>query len=274
MRILRPSTLNQALTMLRENAGPVTPLAGGTDLFVSWPGRDREGLTLLDLSRIDELRGVHLDENELTLGALATYWDTIGDRAVAGAFPLLRAAALQVGAIQIQTRGTWAGNIGNGSPAADGVPAMMAYDAEVELASLDGRERVRLDEYWTGYKQSRRRPDQLIVAIRLPRRAHDAQWWHKVGARGAQAISKVGVAVTHAPEGWRVAANSVAPCVKRCRALERALDQGRTFDSPAQIRDLLRADVAPIDDIRSTAAYRLNVLSRVLYYGLIENAPA
>jgi CO/xanthine dehydrogenase FAD-binding subunit len=185
-------------------------------------------------------------------------------------FPLLVQAARVVGAMQIQTRGTWAGNIANGSPAADGVPVLMAYDAVVVLQARAGRVEVPLDQYFTGYKQSVRRPDQLIVALRIPRRPRRRQWFYKVGARSAQAISKVGVAAVQDARGWRIVANSVAPYVCRCPALERELDAGRTFASPDEIRQVLAADIAPIDDIRSTARYRAAVLSRLLYFWLAE----
>ena len=269
MRILRPGTLKEAYQMLAEGGGKLTPIAGGTDLMVSWNHRAKDGLTLMDLSLLcSKLGTLWLTETSLELGALATYWDVISSPAVSAAFPLLREAGLQVGAVQIQTRGTWAGNIGNGSPAADGVPVLMAYDAEVVLGSREGERTVPLAEYWTGYKQTVKRPEELIIAIRLPRRAREVQWWEKVGSRAAQAITKVGVAVVKDTAGWRVAANSVAPYVKRCRALEQALDAGASFDSPEAIGELLSRDIAPIDDIRSTAIYRAAVLSRVLFHGL------
>ena len=272
MRILTPTTLDQALELLATAEQPITPIAGGTDLLVSWHNQVKDELSLLDLSPLrDQLRPFRLTEDYLELGALTSFWDVIHSAEVTRAFPLLSEAAQQVGAVQIQTRGTWAGNIGNGSPAADGVPVLMAYDATIVLQSRQGRSEVPLDRYFTGYKQAVRRPDQLIVAIRVPRRVRELEWFYKVGARRAQAISKVGVAVVKDGHGWRVVANSVAPVVCRCRALEKALDDGRTFQDAKQIRDLLAHDIAPIDDIRSTAAYRATVLSRLLYYWLAEN---
>ncbi len=112
----------------------------------------------------------------------------------------------------------------------------------------------------------------MIAAIRVPRRQRAHEWLHKVGTRSAQAISKVGVAVVKDDRGWRVVANSVAPVVCRCRTVEKALAAGRTFQNPEEIRQLLDADVAPIDDLRSTARYRSTVLSRLLYYWRLENA--
>ena len=272
MRILTPTTLNQALELLATVEQPITPIAGGTDLLVAWHNQIKDGLNLLDLSPLGEqLQPFRLTDDHLKLGALTSFWDVIQSEEVARAFPLLSVAAQEVGAVQIQTRGTWAGNIGNGSPAADGVPVLMAYDATVVLQSREGSSEVPLDRYYTGYKQTVRRPDQLIVAIRMPRRVRELEWFYKVGTRRAQAISKVGVAVVKDAHGWRVVANSLAPMVRRCRTLEKALNDGRTFQDAKQIRDLLDHDIAPIDDIRSTAAYRATVLSRLLYYWLAEN---
>ena len=109
-----------------------------------------------------------------------------------------------------------------------------------------------------------------MLTIRVPRRTREHEWFHKVGARTAQAITKVGVAVVKDALGWRVVANSVAPVVRRCPTLENALNNGTTFASPAEIRRLLEQDVTPIDDIRSTAEYRIKVLSRLVYYWLCE----
>jgi CO/xanthine dehydrogenase FAD-binding subunit len=256
------------------SSAPITPIAGGTDLLVSWHHRPHDSITMLDLSPLRELATMRIGDEWLELGALTTYWDVISaDGAVADEFPLLIQAARVVGAIQIQTRGTWAGNIANGSPAADGVPVLMAYDARVVLQSRHDCVEVPLDQYYTGYRASVRRADQLIVGIKLPRRTRSNQWFYKVGARAAQAIAKVGVATVKDSGGWRVVASSVAPVIKRCRALESALDRGQQFNDPSEIAELLKSDVAPIDDIRSTADYRLAVLSRLLYFNSSAAVP-
>ena len=273
MKIRKPGKLKQALGLLAEAASSgeaLTPIAGGTDLMVCWHDQVKKDWALLDLSGLDELRRIRLTDEFVELGGLTTYWDVIRYGEVAAAFPLLAEAARQIGAIQIQTRGTWAGNVANASPAADGVLVMMAYDAVVVLQSESQQREVALDQYYTGYKQTVRRPDELIVALRMPRRTRDVDWFEKVGARCAQAISKVGVAVVHDENGWRIVANSVAPYVCRCARLEQALERGEVFSSPDDIRRILRDDIAPIDDIRSTAAYRETVLSRMLYFGLSQ----
>ncbi|MEK6677722.1 MAG: FAD binding domain-containing protein [Planctomycetota bacterium] len=275
MKVFRPRSLDEAVRLMGAMGRNLTPLAGGTDLFVSWHHRVKEDLQLLDLSLLrDELGGYGIKNDVLEIGALTTYWDVMSSGDIAKAFPLLVAAAKQVGAIQIQTRGTWAGNIGNGSPAADGVPVMMAYDASVVLRSTAGLREIPLHSYWTGYKKTVKRPDELIVSMNMPIRARTVEWFHKVGARSAQTITKVGVAVVQDDRGWRVCANSVAPFVCRCRRLEAALDARREFLNPDEIRACLSEDISPIDDVRSTAAYRSNVLARLLFFGLSRDAQA
>lgn len=273
MRVLMPANLDQACEMLIAEPGAV-PVAGATDVLVHWPvNLDAHERTYLDLSGLAELRTITWANDTLTLGAMATYWDTIRDERVGAEYPLLHAAARQVGAIQIQSRATWAGNIVNASPAADGVPVLMAYDATVVLASRTQRVRVKLDEFYLGYKKMQRQPDQLVVAIELPRRPYAFSVFEKVGARRAQAITKVGIAITHSAAGWRVVANSVAPTVCRCRSVESLLNRGAPISSPDGFVAAIHADVKPIDDIRSTAEYREAVLGRLLYHCLRGKCP-
>jgi len=262
-------SFEQAL-QLKHDEPSLLPIAGGTDLLVHWPSshalHDRGWL---DLSGLAELRRVHFAADRVEIGALVTYWDVIQDERFA-ALPLLPQAALTVGAVQIQTRGTWAGNIANASPAADGVPVLMAYDAEVCLASANGRRVVPLASFYHGYKQLESRPDELIETVRIPLRDHDFEHFTKVGSRAAQAITKVGVAMAHSRVGWRVVANSLAPSVCRCSAVEAMLTRREAIDSAADLLPAIRADVSPIDDIRSTARYREHVFSRVLYPALAD----
>jgi CO/xanthine dehydrogenase FAD-binding subunit len=276
MNVLRPTSLNVALAALA--AGPtLTPIAGGTDLLVSWPTRGpHDATSFLDLSQLASLKPFRFTPTHLELGALTTYWDIITSPEITTEFPLLTQASKLVGAIQIQTRGTFAGNIANASPAADGVPVLMAYDATVVLSSSkDGPTEIPLDQYYTGYRQSKRRPDQLITQIKLPRRLRTHESFHKVGSRSAQAITKVGLAMLHDPAageggGWRVIANSVAPTILRLKHVESALNANYPFDSPEAFLPLLAKDISPINDIRSTASYRTTVLSRLLYFSLQE----
>lgn len=278
MSVFMPDTLNEALALLGDAAEagtPATPVAGGTDIFVHWPQRPADaGRRYLDLSGVTELRGVEWRPDALILGALTTYWDVIRDGRIRSEFPLLVEAARQVGAVQIQARGTWAGNIVNASPAADGVPVLMAYDAVLELESRSaaeapsGVEEILLSEFYLGYKVMRLRPDQLIARIRIPRRRYSVEVFEKVGSRRQQAIAKVGLAVTRSQDGWRVVAASMAPTVCRCSALEAFLDRGGRVTVPEELIPYIRETLTAIDDVRSSAAYREAVLARVLHFAL------
>ena len=268
MNVKLPGTVPEALDLLASE-GTAIPIAGGTDLLVHWPVRgEAHDRTYVDLSRLDVLKPLRWTTDELLLGGLTTYWDVIRDDRARQEFPLLVHAARQVGAIQIQARGTWAGNIVNASPAADGVPVLMAYDAVVVLESRSGREEVPLDRFYSGYKQMKRRPDQLVVGIRMPRRRYTYQVFEKVGARRAQAIAKVGLAITRSGADWRVVAASVAPTIRRCAAVERLLATSTPIASPEGLLPAIAQDVAPIDDIRSSAHYRTRAMARVLYHDL------
>ncbi len=203
----------------------------------------------------------------LILGGTTTYWDLIRDPRSAKDLPLLVDAARQVGAVQIQARGTWAGNIANGSPAADGVPVLMAYDAVVVVQSERDICEIPLSEFYFGYKKMLLADDQLITSIRVPLAPRTNHRFDKVGSRRAQAIAKVGLATVRAEDGWRVVAASLAPTVCRCPAVEALLDSGKDADTPASFETALAADVSPIDDIRSTAEYRRRVAARLLFFG-------
>lgn len=271
MRVVMPSSVEEACSALA--ARELIPFAGGTDLMVHWPVRpeqETKDKEYLDLSGLTELRPLRWTDSELVLGGLTTYWDVIQDARAAAEFPLLAQSARQVGAIQIQSRGTWAGNIVNASPAADGVPVLMAYDAVVDLVSARDTESVSLDDFYLGYKKMRRRPDQIVRSIRMPRRKYDFAYFEKVGARRAQTITKVGVAITHSDAGWRVVANSVAPVILRCRGVEGMLESGAKIAGADDVMAALKSDVAPIDDIRSTGAYRLRVLANLIFHAVQE----
>jgi xanthine dehydrogenase small subunit len=274
--VVRPTSLEEALAFASTQAwkpGGVTPLAGATDLFVPFNAGQLAPTTLLDLHRIPELtQAPRWDGDMYRLHALNTFTDCRRDSVVAERLPLLVAAARELGALQIQNRATWAGNIANASPAADGVPALLAYEACVELASVRGRRKVPLEAYFTGYKQSVRAADELIVAIDVKVPGPGARhFFRKVGTRRMQAISKVVAAgvlerdaagvVTRATLGL----GSVAPVTVRARHVEAAL-VGRRIDDTT-VEEAARAvheDIAPIDDIRSTRVYRSRIAERLV----------
>jgi CO/xanthine dehydrogenase FAD-binding subunit len=272
--VLFPENTAEAVEMLRSASGALIPVAGGTDLLVRWPEQlDEHDRDYLDLSALAELKPHRWTDDALVLGGLTTYWDIITDPRARYELPLLVEAGRTVGAVQIQARGTWAGNIMNASPAADGVPVLMAYGAVVVLRDVDGEEHIPLDEFYQGYKEMRRRPEQLVTAIRVPLLRRSVEIFEKVGTRAAQAITKVGVAITRSDAGWRVVANSVAPTVRRCRTIEHMLEAEDPVHGPEDLLPAIREDVSPIDDIRSTARYRETVMARVLYHHLRNVCP-
>ncbi len=274
MRVHAPTTVPEACAILAATP-TLMPIAGATDVLVHWPvNLAAKSRDYLDLSRLNELRSIEWTDGWLTLGAMTTYWDVIRDERCERTFPMLITAARQVGAVQIQSRGTWAGNIINASPAADGVPVLMAHDAIVVLRSTSGIEEVPLSEFYLGYKLMRRRPDQLVVAIRIPVRDHDVQIFEKVGARRAQAISKVSVAMAHSAAGWRIVAGAVAPTIRRCPAIEALIVSGAHVGSPDDLGPAIAKDVSPIDDIRSTRSYRERILARLIYHDLRGLVPS
>lgn len=269
--LIVPRTLGEALALLRDEPGVWRPFAGGTDLMVLLEAGKLEHRKFFSIRHLKELRGVVESGEEVTVGALTTYTDVRKSPLLAREFPMLVRAARETGGIAIQNRGTVGGNIANASPAADTPPALIAYDAEVELVSSEGSRRVSYSEFHTGYKQTVMRADELIARVRLRRPGEGARhFYRKVGTRRAQAISKVCVAALAGMDGGvvseiRVALGSVAPTVLRCKRTETAL-RGRALNDEV-LKDALEElarEVAPIDDIRSTARYRTRVAQNVL----------
>jgi len=237
----------------------MVPLAGCTDIYVGLNAGAPVHTRYLDLWRLDELRGIHRAHDVLRIGALTTYTDIIASRLVGRHLPMLVAAAHEIGAVQVQNRGTIGGNIANGSPAGDTLPVLAAADAIVELQSRDGVRKVRVTDFFTGYRTSVMRGDELITAVEIPA-VDGMQFFRKVGTRAAQSISKVVVAGVRAAQP-RVSFGSVAPTVVRVPLTERALANGASMSEAQRI---LQTEIAPIDDIRSTAAYRRRVAAGLL----------
>jgi CO/xanthine dehydrogenase FAD-binding subunit len=256
--LLRPRTLDEALRMLRDE-GPLVPIAGCTDVFVALHFGTQPPARFLDLWGLDELRGIEPRDGVLSVGALATHTDLVRSPEVRARLPILADAAREVGGVQIQNRGTLAGNVANGSPAGDTLPVLAVAEATVVLRSADGERRVPFGEFYTGYRQTVMRPDELIVAIEIPP-VEGAQWFRKVGTRAAQAISKVVIAAVRA-ERPRVALGSVAPTVIRLPKTEAALASGASVDEAQRV---LLDEITPIDDVRSTADYRRRVAANLL----------
>ena len=256
--VRRVTTVRDALAVLRDEER--APIAGATDLFVALNFGTLAPRRFLDIWRIDEMRTIAADGETLVIGSLVTYTDLIRSPLIAARLPMLVEASRQVGGPQIQNRGTIGGNIANASPAGDSLPIFAAVDAVVVLRSAAGDRRVGFNEFYTGYRASVRRADELIVAVEIPA-VSGGQWFRKVGTRAAQAISKVVIAGVRDGESARVALGSVAPTVVRARQTEQALAAGGSIDEAV---DVLRREIVPIDDIRSTADYRRTVSGNLL----------
>jgi CO/xanthine dehydrogenase FAD-binding subunit len=279
-----PRSLPEALAVLRDEPGIWRPFAGGTDLMVVLETGKLSHLRYLNLWGLGELRGIEVTDAAVTLGALTTYSDVQRHPVLAAEFPMLCEAAAQTGAWAIQSRGTLGGNIANGSPAADSPPALLVYEAELELVSTEGSRWVPYAGFHTGYKKSLLRAGELIHRIRLPRlpgpprmsRAGEVSQYRKVGTRKAQAISKVCFAARARKDGNKVshiliALGSVAPTPMRCLKIEAALRGHALTDAKlAEGVALLRQEITPIDDIRSNAEYRLRVTENLLRDFLVK----
>ena len=269
------TNLEEALAIRAE--GDWMPFGGGTDLMVLLEAGRLPARRFLNLWKIPELRGITTTDAGVRIGALVTYTDLLESEVIASDYPLVCEAARETGAVAIQNRGTIGGNLANASPAADLPPALLVYDAELELASRRGTRRIAYSGFHQGYKKMDLAPDELIVSVILPGTARPSrQSYRKVGTRRAQAISKVcfaSVAYLDPREDGgaatirdiRIAIGSVAPTVIRARAAE-AILRGSTASaaSVAAARAALSQDISPIDDIRSTASYRLTVAGNLL----------
>jgi CO/xanthine dehydrogenase FAD-binding subunit len=278
-QLISPGSLSEALDVLAQGDGAWRPFAGGTDLMVLFEAGKLPHRNYLNIWNLRELRGIEISNDQVTLGALTTYTEIQTNEILREEFPMLCQAASETGGLAIQNRGTLGGNIVNASPAADSPPALLAYDAELELISNEDSRRIPYHKFHLGYKQMNIRPDELLRAIRLRRSAKArTHYYRKVGTRKAQAISKVCFAATAVMDGnrieeLRVALGSVAPIPIRCAQTEHAL-LGKSIDADTlnAARTVIASDIAPIDDVRSTRDYRLRVALNLLT-DFLENLP-
>lgn len=277
-----PATLAAALKLLASEPGRWKPLAGGTDLMVLFEAGKLSHKRFLNIWNLPGLHGISESREHLTLGALTTYTAVQKNKTLQQEFPLLCRAAAETGSVATQNRGTLGGNIANASPAADSPPALLVYDAELELVSTRGARWLPYAQFHKGYKQMDLAPDELIARIRLPRRTNvgpgfspaSSAWQHyyrKVGTRAAQAISKVCFAGLLRKENGRIASvrialGSVAPTPLRCAKTEEFLLAAGSLTPAAvqQAQKILAGEIAPIDDFRSTAKYRHRVAQNLL----------
>ncbi len=272
--VVSPGTLAEAYALLA--AQPYRPLAGGTDLMVQLTGEiGPVPERVLDLWQLDELRGIRVAGQALDLGALTTYSELRRSAACREHAPALVEAAATIGAAQIQNRGTIGGNVMNASPAGDTLPVLLALDATMIVGGARGEREVAAIDFWPAYRRTATGPDELLVRVRIPLVGGRVQRFRKVGTRRAQAISKVVMAAAWQGDAAgeteavrhdvRIALGSVAPTPIRIAAVEAALE-GRAWNAALIERAVaaLAGAIAPIDDVRSTAAYRREAACRVV----------
>jgi CO/xanthine dehydrogenase FAD-binding subunit len=275
--MVAPGSLSAVLDLMTSHPGEWTPIAGGTELMVAFASGRLSARKLVSLWGVPELRFIQATEQAFVIGAGTTFLDIRAHADVAADLPLLAKSAGWIGSIANQSRATIGGNLVNGSPAADSSPALLAYDAEIEIVSQKGKRKVPYSEFHTGYKRNALTADELLYAIHLPRRfANHRQYLRKVGTRRAMAISKVAMAATALFDGSnireiRVAAASLAAFPTRLFRVEEAL-QGNAITKATMLeaRNALLAEAKPIDDIRSTAEYRIRVAANLLEELLLQ----
>ncbi|MCY4478994.1 MAG: xanthine dehydrogenase family protein subunit M [Rhodospirillales bacterium] len=259
-----PTNLDGALAALANGDGEtVLPIAGGTNLIVDIRAKRDRPDRMVGLGEVDELLGMEFGPERISFGGRTTVSDLLRSPEIAGEAPSLIEAARLFGGLMVRNTGTVAGNIASGSPAADLVPPLLVLDAELTLASVSGTRTLALDDYYLGYKQDARQPDELITRISWPRLPENsANSFYKLARRKGDAITVTGVAVAlSVADGTctraRIALASVAPVVLRAKQAEAVLE-GRSL-TPALIDEAAEAAAetcTPIDDIRASAGYR------------------
>jgi OHCU decarboxylase len=269
--LVAPPTLPAVLSLLAQDPGAWLPIAGGTDVMVQYSAGKLPSRKLVSIWNLPELRRIEISPSEIQIGAGCTYTDLRAHETINREFPLLASAAAWTGGIANQNRGTIGGNIVNASPAADSLPALMAYEAELLLVSARGERRVPYANFHIGYRKTQLAPGELIRAVCL-KKQFSGYYAHarKVGARNAQAISKVCLAALghlsdRVVDDLRLAVGSVAPVPIRLTETERIVKGNRIDPHLIQSAKTAAArEVRPIDDIRSTSRYRAAVTGNLV----------
>jgi CO/xanthine dehydrogenase FAD-binding subunit len=264
-------TLQKVLALFADEPGTWLPIAGGTDVMVLYAAGKLPARKLVNIGDLRELRRIEVTFSEVRIGAGCTYTDLRQHSVIANEFPLLARAAAWTGGIANQNRGTLGGNIANASPAGDSLPVLLVYDVDLILVSVRGERRIPYRTFHTGYRKTLLAPDELIHSICISRNLKGyISHAKKVGARDAQAISKVFLAamarISNATiEDVRLAAGSVGPIPIRLIGTELAL-AGRAIDKPSldTASKVMAQEIQPINDMRSTAGYRSVVLHNLL----------
>jgi CO/xanthine dehydrogenase FAD-binding subunit len=269
--LIAAENLNAALEMLAQAPGVWKPFAGGTDLMVLLEAGKLPHRKFVSIWKFPELRPIEVTPQSLAIGALSTYTEIQRNEILQREFPLLCRAASETGSVATQNRGTLGGNIANASPAADSPPALLVYDAEIEVVSAKGTRRLPYPAFHMGYKKMQMHDDELIWRIHLNRALKQRkEYYRKVGTRRAQAISKICFAGSASVEKGRIndvriALGSVAPTVLRATETEKTL-RGEKLSNPllTAAQTTLGHEILPIDDMRSTAVYRRRVAQSLL----------
>ena len=280
-KVVNPETVEDIVQVLNSEENAL-PLAGGTDLYVSLRQDQLDPCVFINLDACKELKGEpELNEDKLVFDALTTFKDVRYNEEIEQKYPLLTKASELVSTLGIQSRATWAGNVANASPCANGTAGLMAYDAELELTGPSGSRRVRLDEFYSGYKDLEMKEKEFIHKIHVPRPGPGwSNYYRDVGARNYQAISKTLLAgrircgEDNRVEDVRIICGSVAPHTIRANRTEEVL-RGKIL-APDLITDAvetLKGEIAPIDDIRSNSKYRRQVTLNLLKEFLGEQLP-
>lgn len=260
------STLDDALKILRDE--PRRPVAGATDVYVALNFGTTADRRFLDIWALDELRGISMRGDTVVIGALTTYTEMLRSSEIQHRLPMLVAASQLVGGAQIQNRGTIGGNVANASPAGDSLPVLFVADASVVARSAKEERKIPITQFYTGYRKTVLKSDELITAIEIPQ-VKGQQTFRKVGTRAAQAISKVAFAGVRGSDGPKLSFGSVGPTVVRVSKTEKALAAGGSIDEAVTI---LAQEITPIDDVRSTGEYRLRVATNLLRWFWKETA--
>ena len=269
--IVAPGSLQAVVSLLADRQAAWLPIAGGTDVMVQYAAGRLSARKLVSIWNLPELRRIEITAKEILVGAGCTYTDLRDNDIVRREFPLLHSAACWTGGIANQNRGTIGGNIVNASPAADSLPALLVYEAELILVSVRGERRVPYASFHTGYRKTLLATDELVQSVCLPRRfIAYFSYARKVGARNSQAISKVCIAAMGRladgiVEDVHIALGSVAPVPLRLRQTEKTV-KGKRIDSDLLLsaKNAAAAEIRAIDDIRSTARYRSAVAGNLV----------
>ena len=272
----RPRSLEEALEILAQRSGEVRPVAGATDLLTragsGGPGID----ALFDVTAVPEMQGIEERDAELWLGALTTFADAAVSPLVARHAPALRTACGLAGGPQVRNRATLGGSLARAAPWADPLAALIVADAVLEIVSVSSRRNVPIEAFLVGPGETTLAPDELIVAVHVPRREGVRGAFQRLAQRQGPAVAKISVAAAMTfkdgrPDWVRVALGAAAPMVMRCQAAEKAL-LGGGYDSLQRAKDAIRQEASPVDDLRSTSEYRREMAAVLLERAVRELA--